>query len=272
MFCSGTRYYAQLWWWGSLLLDLFCKGRGIPLQEISFPLLNFTRLLDTRILGFHSDCFISSHQRNGRCATDRYFQVIGSIHDIESYLRIDNTSSLNVQIFLSNWAHLGIIFVWVAGNLFHIGWNGNYEVWVKNPIASIPTAHGIWDPHFGLSIGEAYSSGKSDYTIVLSYSGIYNWLYTLSFHSVLDVYNFVITCELLAVISIPLAKVHLIYLDELLQWLRLNNYGCIYLRRILLSGGPLRGPRSRSAAYLTNNRYKSPSNIYLAFSLLCSVF
>ena len=180
-------------------------------------------MLDTRILGFHSDCFISLHQSNGRCATNKYFQIIGSIHDIESYFRIDNTSSLNVQIFFSNWAHLAIIFVWVSRNLFHIGWNGNYELWVKNPIASIPAAHGIWDPHFGLSISEAYSSGKSDYTIVLSYSGIYNWLYTLSFNSVLDLYNFVIICELLAVISIPLAKVHLIYLEELLQWVALNR-------------------------------------------------
>ena len=94
-------------------------------------------MLDTRILGFHSDCFISLHQSNGRCATNKYFQIIGSIHDIESYFRIDNTSSLNVQIFFSNWAHLAIIFVWVSRNLFHIGWNGNYELWVKNPIASI---------------------------------------------------------------------------------------------------------------------------------------
>lgn len=173
--------------------------------------------LDTSIL-FHSDRFISLHQSNGRCATNKYFQIIGSIHDIESYFGIDNTSSLNVQIFFSHWGHLAIIFLWVSRNLFHIGWNGNYELWVKNPIATIPIAHGIWDPHFGLSISDAYSSGKSDYTIVLSYSGIYNWLYTLGFNSVFHLYNFVIICELLAVISIPLGKVHLIYLEDTLQW------------------------------------------------------
>ena len=157
-------------------------------------------------------------QSNGRCATNKYFQIIGSIHDIESYFGIDNTSSLNVQIFFSHWGHLAIIFLWVSRNLFHIGWNGNYELWVKNPIATIPIAHGIWDPHFGLSISDAYSSGKSDYTIVLSYSGIYNWLYTLGFNSVFHLYNFVMICELLAVISIPLGKVHLIYLEDTLQW------------------------------------------------------
>ena len=171
-------------------------------------------------------------QSNGRCATNKYFQIIGSIHDIESYFGIDNTSSLNVQIFFSHWGHLAIIFLWVSRNLFHIGWNGNYELWVKNPIATIPIAHGIWDPHFGLSISDRaatscytkYSSGKSDYTIVLSYSGIYNWLYTLGFNSVFHLYNFVMICELLAVISIPLGKVHLIYLEDTLQWSWQSRY------------------------------------------------
>jgi hypothetical protein len=85
----------------------------------------------------------------------------------------------------------------------------------------VPIAHGIWDPHFGLSISDAYSSGLSGiYTpnLILSYSGIYNWLYTLGFNSVFHLYNFVIICELLAVISIPLGKVHLIYLEDTLQW------------------------------------------------------
>ena len=85
----------------------------------------------------------------------------------------------------------------------------------------MPIAHGIWDPHFGLSISDAYSSGLSGiYTpnLILSYSGIYNWLYTLGFNSVFHLYNFVIICELLAVISIPLGKVHLIYLEDTLQW------------------------------------------------------
>jgi len=91
--------------------------------------------LDTSI-PFHSDRFISLHQSNGRCATNKYFQIIGSIHDIESYFGIDNTVVVNVQIYMSHWGHLAIIFLWVSRNLFHIGWNGNYELWVKNPIAT----------------------------------------------------------------------------------------------------------------------------------------
>ena len=179
-------------------------------------------------LGFSSDRFnelsdvvLSLHTLGSRCATNKYFQIIGSIHDIESYFGIDNTLSLNVQIFFSHWGHLAIIFVWVSRNLFHIA-NGNYDPWVKNPIGDIPIGHHIWDPHFSLWISDAYSSGKSDYSVVLSYSGIYNQLYTLGFNSVFHLYKFIIICQLLAVISIPLAKVHLIYLDELLEWLRLD--------------------------------------------------
>ncbi len=50
-------------------------------------------------------------------------------------------------------------------------------------------------------------------------SGIYNWLFISGFNSVFHLYNFVIICEFLAVISIPLGKVHLIYNSELLHWL-----------------------------------------------------
>ena len=34
---------------------------------------------------------------------------MGSIHDIESYFGIDNTLSLNLQIFTAHWGHLTII-------------------------------------------------------------------------------------------------------------------------------------------------------------------
>ncbi len=152
----------------------------------------------------------------GRCATNKYFQIIGNIHDIESFSGIDNTSSLNVQIFFCHWGHLAIIFVWVSRNIFHIGWNPNYELWILNPKATISIAHGIWDPAY-------LAYGKGDYTIVLS-SGIYNWLYTVGFNSVARLYNSLVICDTLAVISIPLGKVHLIYNEELLHWLTLNKF------------------------------------------------
>ena len=183
--------------------------------------------LDTRILGFHSDRFISLHQNvyksNGRCATNKYFQIIGSIHDIESYFRIDNTSSLNVQIFFCHFGHLAIIFGAGATEVFHIGWNGGFSRSLKNPIARIPIAHGIGDPHFGNPISEAYSSPKSYYRFLLSFSGIYNWLYTVGFNTVFDVYNFVITHEFLGVTFIRIGNLHLIYSCQFTMWVALNK-------------------------------------------------
>jgi len=150
---------------------------------------------------------------DARCATNRYFQVVGNIHDIESYFRIDNSASLNVQIFLSHWAHLAIIFMWVSGNFFHIGWTGNYELWKQNPIKTIPIAHNIFDPHFG----------SSEIENNVAYSGLYNFMYTLGFASNQDIYNFLILTECFAVALILLAFVHLIYLDSYLQWLTIGS-------------------------------------------------
>ena len=76
----------------------------------------------------------SEHFVKLRCATGKYFQVLGNIHDIESYFGIDNVVSLHARLFLTHWGQLAIIFMWVSGNLFHIAWHGNYELWVKNPI------------------------------------------------------------------------------------------------------------------------------------------
>jgi hypothetical protein len=92
-------------------------------------------ILDTRILGFDSDRIMQQRQSNGGCAANRYFQIMGNIHDIESYYSIDNAFSLNVQIFSSHWGHLAIIFMWVSANLFHIAWSANYPIWLKNPNA-----------------------------------------------------------------------------------------------------------------------------------------
>ena len=220
-----------------MLLDTTGNDRLISLPEglWSFALDNkyFSCFKYLRLkLREHELASFISVSKQSSTGTNKYFQIIGSIHDIESYFGIDNTSSLNVEIFFCHWGHLGIILVWVSRNLFHIGWNGNYGVWLLNPILATPISHPIWDPDFGSAstqaslLTELYAallvSGKSDYTIVLC-SGIYNWLYTVGFNSVFQLYNFVIICELLAVISIALGKVHLIYNEELCNWLTFNK-------------------------------------------------
>ena len=178
-------------------------------------------ILDTRILGFDSEFQAKQLESNGRCATNKYFQIIGRIHDIESYFGIDNTFSLNVQIFFSHWGHLAIIFLWVSRDLFHIAWNTKLPVWLKNPNASLPIAHGISDANFGFPISYAYGGPFNLVFVnpgILSYGGIYNWLYYTGFFSLVDLYNFLIMCELLGVISIPLGKGALIYAGSSTQW------------------------------------------------------
>ena len=165
-------------------------------------------------LGFSSDRFnelsdvvLSLHTLGSRCATNKYFQIIGSIHDIESYFGIDNTASLTVQIVLCHSAHTSIILVWVSRNLFHIGWIGNYELFSANPIWTIPIGHAIFDPHFKLEAKLPLSKSTAIATAI-AYNGIYNSVYTLGFNSLTDVYNFSITLELLALISIAYGSVH----------------------------------------------------------------
>ena len=160
-----------------------------------------------------SDVVLSLHTLGSRCATNKYFQIIGSIHDIESYFGIDNTASLTVQIVLCHWGHTSIILVWVSRNLFHIGWIGNYHLFSGNPIKTQPIAHGIFDPHFKLQAKLPLCNipESAPTPTAIAYNGIYNSVYTLGFNSVTHVYNFSITCELLAVISIPLSSAYASY-------------------------------------------------------------
>lgn len=144
----------------------------------------------------YSDRFIYKETSNGRCATNRYFQVIGSIHDIESYYGVDNALSLNyVQVFACHLGHLGIIFVFILTNLFHIAWGGNYEIFIKNPTAVFSISHPVLDPHF------SYASSV-DFDAYTCFSGIYNWLLAIGFTRKTEIYNASITCSFLGILLI----------------------------------------------------------------------
>jgi photosystem I P700 chlorophyll a apoprotein A2 len=153
---------------------------------------------------------------NGKCVTGRFFQALGRIHDIELYSNVDNPLAFSSQIYTSHWLHLSVIFLWISGNCFHIGWNGNYELWVTNPVSIMPIAHGIWDPHFSLYLNDVYSSGGSNTAVVISYSGIYNWLYAAGFRCSFQVYHTTIAFEILSVLSLVLGRLHLYFISDLL--------------------------------------------------------
>jgi len=139
--------------------------------------------------------------------------MLGKIHDIESFLHLSNQLSLNQHIFLCHWGHIALVFTWVSGLLFSIGDANNYELWVKNPIAHVPVAHGIWDPHFP----------KHHQSIINSYSSMYNQLYSIGLINISQLYNLHLVVTLLSLISISLAQVHLHTTNQTIHYLTYNN-------------------------------------------------
>ena len=83
------------------------------------------------------------------------------------------------KLFSTHFGHLAIIALWVAGNLFHIAWQGNFEQFVLDPTHVRPIAHAIWDPHFGSGITEAMTQAGASGPVNIAYSGLYHWWYTI---------------------------------------------------------------------------------------------
>ena len=109
---------------------------------------------------FVKSCFLSS------CTTNKYFQILGNIHNIESYFGIDHSARYLLLIFTCHWGHVAVIFTWISRIHYHVGSQGNYEMWITNPIHIIPIAHCLYDPH----------SALSSITSNISHSGIYNMM------------------------------------------------------------------------------------------------
>jgi photosystem I P700 chlorophyll a apoprotein A2 len=120
-------------------------------------------------------------------ATRRIWYGIATAHDLEAH---DGMTEENLyqKIFASHFGHLAIIFLWTAGNLFHVAWQGNFEQWVANPLKTKPIAHSIWDPHFGESALKAFSKGNT-YPVNISFSGVYQWWYTIGFRTNQELYQ-----------------------------------------------------------------------------------
>ena len=120
--------------------------------------------------------------------TRRIWFGIATAHDFESH---DDTTEerLYQKIFASHSGQLAIIFIWTSGNLFHVAWQGNFEAWVRDPLHVRPIAHAIWDPHFGQPAVEAYTRGGAAGPVNISYSGVYQWWYTIGLRNNQDLYT-----------------------------------------------------------------------------------
>ena len=141
-------------------------------------------------------------------ATRRIWYGIATAHDLEMHDEM-TTESLYQKIFASHFGHLAIIFIWTSGNLFHIAWQGNFEQWGADPVHVRPIAHAIWDPHFGEPALKAFTRGGATYPVDISYSGLYNWWFTIGMRSNNDLYFGSIGLLLLASVLIFAAWLHL---------------------------------------------------------------
>jgi len=120
--------------------------------------------------------------------TRRLWFGIATSHDFESH---DGMTEKNLyqKIFGSHFGQLAIIFLWTSGNLFHVSWQGNFEQWCLDPLHVRPIAHQIWDPQFGQSALTAFSTSQVSYPVNISYSGVYQWWYTIGMRSNTDLFN-----------------------------------------------------------------------------------
>jgi len=68
--------------------------------------------------------------------TRRIWYGIATAHDFESHDGMTE-EKLYQKLFSTHFGHLAIIALWVAGNLFHIAWQGNFEQFVLDPITFV---------------------------------------------------------------------------------------------------------------------------------------
>ena len=135
---------------------------------------------------------------NGKSASSRILDFIGHAHDIKSYNGNLSHFGILTSLLISHFAHLSSVFMWLAGNLFHIGWTGNFSCWLLNPPSTLALAHSVWDPHLYESFYFYELSSTS--TSVTSHSGLYHWLYSIGVRSEYQVFSLVLCFELLSLL------------------------------------------------------------------------
>merc|ERR1711948_158813 len=147
---------------------------------------------------------------NAASSTGRYFQSIGKVHDLEHGANVYNTLGVSLMIFHSHWGHMSIIFLWVTGIIFHIGWNGNYEYWITNPVGIQPLGHSLWDPNIP-------SATTGDLSLSAT-SGVYYVLLGIGVTSNKGIYSCVILSEVLSLLCVVISKLNGISTDQALKW------------------------------------------------------
>merc|ERR1711920_894873 len=144
-------------------------------------------------------------------STASYFQALGKCHDLEgSSTCVYNSFGLHSMIFNCHWGHLSVLFLWVTGIIFHIGWNGNFEYWITNPVGIQPLGHSLWDPNIP-------SATDGDFSLCAT-SGVYYVLLGIGVTSNKGIYSCVIMSEVLSLLCVVISKINGISTDKALKW------------------------------------------------------
>jgi photosystem I P700 chlorophyll a apoprotein A2 len=141
-------------------------------------------------------------------STNRIWYGIAVAHDLESH---DGVTEEKVyqKIFASHFGHVAVILLWLSGLLFHVSWQGNFELWVTDPLRVEPIAHAIWDPHFGNSVLNEMVFGGVDFPSVPVYSGLYHLWYTVGCRRNEDLYWWAVGLVVLAGVFLLAGWLHL---------------------------------------------------------------
>jgi photosystem I P700 chlorophyll a apoprotein A2 len=106
-----------------------------------------------------------------------------------------------------------LILIWLSSIFLHLGMCGTYTQWLCNPLACVQLSHGIWDPHLythsPTSRVTISTFNAINTSVVLSYSGVSNILYTLGFSTVTQIYSVVLIMDMLSVCSLLVGWIHI---------------------------------------------------------------
>jgi photosystem I P700 chlorophyll a apoprotein A2 len=140
--------------------------------------------------------------------TRRIWYGIATAHDFESH---DGMTEENLyqKIFATHFGHVAIIFLWTSGTIFHVAWQGNFEQWIKDPLNTRPIAHAIWDPQFGKAAVDAFTQAGASYPVNITYSGVYQWFYTIGMRHNSDLYQGAIFLLILSALFLFAGWLHL---------------------------------------------------------------
>ena len=117
---------------------------------------------------FNYYLFSNSTNNYSRAVSTRVYAGLSQVHSIDVF--IFNFLELSINLLSLHGVHFCVILSWLSSLAFHIGWSGNYPIWLLNPVYFLPCAHHLFDPHLGF-FGLLLALG----IIIVCISGCYLW-------------------------------------------------------------------------------------------------